>query len=232
MIEQSLLELLHSVDTPTVCNAIEVAQGKRGFSNFTRQTMQYAANGKQAMVGFAKTAKIAALAPPEEAPEIIKKRRMDYYRYMADVHVPSLAVIEDIDFPNCIGAYWGEINTTVHKGFGIEGALTNSVMRDLGDMAADFPVLAGSIGPSHGFVHVRDVDCDVSVCGMRVSPGDLIHADQHGALVIPTDVIGTLHAAINTLLKNEKIVLEPARQTDFDFEQFERYWELFEKART
>ena len=35
----ALLELLRSVDTPTVCNAIEVAQGKRGFNDFTRRTM-------------------------------------------------------------------------------------------------------------------------------------------------------------------------------------------------
>lgn len=35
----SLLKLLQSVDTPTVCNAIEVAQGRRGFNGFTRGTM-------------------------------------------------------------------------------------------------------------------------------------------------------------------------------------------------
>ena len=35
LIDSELLELLKSVDTPTVCNAIEVAQGKRGFSEFT-----------------------------------------------------------------------------------------------------------------------------------------------------------------------------------------------------
>ena len=34
-----LLNLLRAVDTPTVCNAIEVAQGKRGFNAFTRGTM-------------------------------------------------------------------------------------------------------------------------------------------------------------------------------------------------
>ena len=30
MIPDDLLELLRQVDTPTVCNAIEVAQGQRG----------------------------------------------------------------------------------------------------------------------------------------------------------------------------------------------------------
>ena len=40
IISEELLALLRQVDTPTVCNAIEVAQGKRGFNCFTRGTMQ------------------------------------------------------------------------------------------------------------------------------------------------------------------------------------------------
>ena len=136
-LDQELLTLLQSVDTPTVCNAIEVAQGKRGFSEFTRGTMICSAPKGGAMVGFAKTAKIAALSPPTEDQEIIKERRMNYYRYMSEVIGPAVAVIEDVDYPNCIGAYWGEVNTKVHKGFGLSGALTNGVMRDLGDLAED-----------------------------------------------------------------------------------------------
>lgn len=159
----SLLTLLRKVDTPTVCNAIEVAQGKRGFDAFTRGTMLCSSPSEPAIVGYARTAKIAALQPPSEAQEVIKERRMAYYKYMAEGPTPSVAVIEDVDFPNCIGAYWGEINTTVHKGFGISGALTNGVMRDLGDLPEGFPVVAGSVGPSHGFVHVRELDTPVSV---------------------------------------------------------------------
>ena len=36
---ESLFKLLETIDTPTVCNAIEVAQGKRGFNDFTKGTM-------------------------------------------------------------------------------------------------------------------------------------------------------------------------------------------------
>ncbi|MBD0864749.1 MAG: RraA family protein, partial [Rhodobacteraceae bacterium] len=141
-------------------------------------------------------------------------------------------VIEDVDFPNCIGAYWGEINTTVHKGFGISGALTNGVMRDLGDLPDNFPVVAGSIGPSHGFVHVREFDGPVSIFGMTVTPGDLLHADRHGALVIPPEVISDLLTDIETLLETEQVVLEPARQPGFDFAAFEAAWAAFEARRT
>ncbi|MEL7527097.1 MAG: RraA family protein [Pseudomonadota bacterium] len=227
-----LLDLLKSVDTPTVCNAIEVAQGRRGFNRFTRGTMLASDPAAGAMVGYARTARISALAPPTEAADVIKARRMDYYRHMSEGPRPALAVVEDIDFPNAIGAYWGEINTTVHKGLGLSGALTNGVMRDLGDLPEDFPVVAGSVGPSHGFVHVKEIGTPVKIFGLDIQPDELVHADRHGALVIPQDVVPLLAAAIGKLLETEKLVLEPARQPGFDFEKFQEAWAAFEKART
>ena len=230
--DTALLKLLREVDTPSVCNAIEVAQGKRGFANFTRGTMLCSAPTEPAVVGYARTAKIAGLQPPEEPVEVIKERRMRYYQYMSEGNLPAVAVIEDTDFPDCISAYWGEINTTVHKGFGLAGAVTNGVMRDLGDMAPGFPVVAGSIGPSHGFVHVKDIDCPVNIFNIIVNPGDLVHADRHGAIVVPAEVIDDLAAALLKMIETERLILEPARQDGFDFEAFEKAWAAFEAART
>ncbi len=229
--DPDLLDILSRVDTPTVCNAIEVVQGKRGFAGFTRGTMVCTEPGR-AVVGYAMTAQIAALAPPTEPPEVIRARRMAYYKAMHDAPKPSVAVIEDLDYPNCIGAYWGEINTTIHKGFGMAGALTNGVVRDLGDLPQGFPVIAGSIGPSHGFVHVRSLGQPVRVMGLEVRQGDLIHADRHGAVAIPSEVIPTLAAAIGKLQATERLILDPARQPGFDFATFEAAWAAFEKART
>jgi len=227
----ALLDILRSVDTPTVCNAIEVAQGKRGFNAFTRGTM-LCSDPQGVVVGYAVTAKIAAVKAPTEAPDVIRTRRMAYYKAMAEAPKPSVAVIEDQDFPDCIGAYWGEVNTTIHKGFGMSGTLTNGVMRDLGDMAADYPVVAGSIGPSHGFVHVTALGTPVQVFGLTVNSGDLIHADRHGAVVVPPDVIEQLAGAIAKMQETEQLVLAPARADGFDFAAFEAAWSAFEKART
>ncbi len=227
-----LLDLLRSVDTPSVCNAIEVAQKKRGFSNFTHKTMLINDSTYPAIVGYARTAKIAALHPPEEKPEVIKARRMQYFREMAQGPRPAIAVIEDVDYPDCIGAWWGGVHTAVHNGLGLCGAVTNGVMRDLGDMQPGFSVVAGSIGPSHGFVHVRELGTPVSIMGMQVEQGDLIHADRHGALVIPTEVIPELFAALTNMMETESIVLDPAREPDFTIEKLEAAWAAFEKART
>ncbi len=232
MMNDDLLTLLRKVDTPTVCNAIEVAQGGRGFDRFTKGTVLCSDLDAGALVGYARTARIAAVNPPTEPADVIKARRMDYYRHMAEGPRPGVAVVEDLDGENAVGAFWGEINTTVHKGFGLSGALTNGVMRDLGDLPPNFPVIAGSIGPSHGFVHVREIGTPVRVFGMVVKDGDLIHADRHGALIIPNADIPNLAAAIHTLLANEKLVLDPARVEGFDFDAFEKAWTEFEAART
>ncbi|MDQ1902135.1 RraA family protein [Paracoccus sp. WLY502] len=229
--DNALLELLGRVDTPTVCNAIEVVQGRRGFDAFTRGTMISTQPGRS-LVGFAVTAQIAGKVPPDEAPHIVRARRMAYYKAMHDAPKPSVAVIEDLDYPHCVGAFWGEVNATIHKAFGMAGALTNGVVRDLGDLPRDFPIMAGSIGPSHGFVHVRSVGEPVRVMGLEVRQGNLIHADRHGAVVVPPAVIPALAGAIATLQETERLVLDPARREGFDFAAFERAWSAFEQART
>lgn len=143
-----------------------------------------------------------------------------------------MVVAEDTDYPDCIGAFWGEVNTWVHRAFGMEGVLTNGVMRDLGDLAPGFPVLAGSVGPSHGFVHVTEFGRPVTVFGLRVENGDLIHADRHGAVVIPPDVLPGLSESIERLLACEALVLGPAKRGMTEFADFERAWSAFERART
>ena len=227
----ALATVLRAVDTPTVLNAIEVAQGKRGFQGFTRKTFLVAHSGLPAFFGYARTARIRAVAPSTESTDVIRARRMAYYKYMSEGPAHRIAVVEDLDGENAVGAYWGEVNTVVHKGLGIGGALTNGVMRDLGDMASDFQVLAGSIGPSHGFVHVVDFDVPIRIFGLEISPGDFVHADRHGAVVIPPDILPTLAENIAKMQESEALILGPAREQGFNFEKFEAAWAAFEKAR-
>ena len=230
--DDALLTLLRSVDTPTVCNAIETAQGRRGFERYTRGTVLASAPEYRAMVGYARTARIAARQPSGDAPDIVRERRLGYYRHMSEGPRPALAVVEDVDVPNAVGAYWGEVNTTVHKALGLDGALTNGVMRDLGDLPDGFPVIAGSVGPSHAFVHVVDFAQGARVFDLDIADGDLVHADRHGAVVIPTDILDDLAAAIETLFRAEACILEPARKGPMSFAEFEAAWAAFEQART
>lgn len=231
-ITNELLATLRGYDTPTVCNAIEVAQGKRGFSAFTRGTVVCPVPGDGPIVGFARTARIAGFHPADETTEATRARRMEYFRHMATGTRPAVAVIEDTDYPNCVAAWWGEVHTAVHKGLGLVGAVTNGAVRDLDSLEPGFAVIAGSVGPSHRFCHVREIGTPVDVFGLTVNDGDLVHADRHGALVIPQGVIPRLEASIRKLLATERIILEPARQEGFDIDALETAWAEFERSRT
>jgi regulator of RNase E activity RraA len=227
------VEHLGSFDTPTVCNAIEVAQGRRGFDGFTHRTMHWSGAPDLRIVGYARTARIAGRTAPEEPADLLRERRMAYFRSMASGPRPGIAAVEDVDGDAALGAWWGEIHAQVHsKVFKLAGAVTNGVMRDLGDMPDGFPVLAGAIGPSHGFVHVREIGTPVNIFGMTVRQGDLVHADRHGAVIIPMDVQEKLQAALDLLQKSEAIILDPLKQGPVGFEQFEDLWAQFERART
>ena len=94
----TLLKLLQSVDTPTVCNSIEVAQGKRGFNDFTRGTMLCSAPEEPAIVGYARTAKIAAVSPPTEAPDVADN--VLYDGQVADAAVKKLRDLKAADDPD------------------------------------------------------------------------------------------------------------------------------------
>lgn len=228
--DEALLERLRQVDTPTVCNAIERVQGSRDFDRYTRITMISSAPDAPAIVGYARTARVSARRPEENA-EALRNRRLEYYRYMAGGPRPGIVVIEDVDVPDVLGAWWGELNATIHRGFGFAGAVTNGVMRDLGDLPEGFVVIAGTVLPSHGFVHVLDVNTRVRVFGLDVSPGELIHADRHGAVVIPEGVIDGLADGIAGCLASERILLEPARREDFDLAAFEAAFANMERSR-
>jgi len=65
-----------------------------------------------------------------------------------------------------------------------------------------------------------------------VNPNDLVHADKHGALVIPNDTISHLENAIIELMDTEKLILNPARKSRMSFSDFEKAWETFENSRT
>ena len=126
------------------------------------------------------------------------QKRLDYLDYVAAAPRPSIVVIEDLDGEQVgYGAFWGEVQTNVHKALGCLGTITNGSIRDIPVIAPGFQMLAGSIAPSHAYVHVVDFGGDVKIHGMAVKSGDLIHADRHGAVVVPLDKIDAMKAALD-----------------------------------
>jgi regulator of RNase E activity RraA len=61
----------------------------------------------------------------------------------------------------------------------------------------------------------------VDIFGMLVSSGDLIHADRHGAVVIPHAVARQLPAAAALCGRREEPILRAARSPGFSIEVLE-----------
>ena len=226
----NLIKITSKYDTPTMCNAMDVILGTRSATGFTKNPVVTAQHSNQPIAGFAKTAKIRASSPPLISQKEINDIRMEYYEYIVKDEKDPLVVIEDTDFPNCIGAFWGELNVAVHRGLKIKGTVTNGLLRDLGMLDTDYQVVAGSIGPSHAFVHITELDTTVNILGLEIKPGDFIHADQHGAMTVPKKYLDALPHALELVVKKEVPILEAARRKDFNIEKlkkaFQTSWEI------
>ena len=128
-------------------------------------------------------------------------------------------VIQDLDSTPGFGAFWGEVNTHIHRGLGVAGCVTNGSMRDIPDSATGFQLLANRIGPSHAHVHVTNFGGEVTVHNMTVCSGDIIHMDQHGAVVVPQEAVQKLPAAIDLISRREARILDAAKSPDFNIDK-------------
>jgi regulator of RNase E activity RraA len=104
------------------------------------------------------------------------------------------------------------VNASLHKSLGSLGVITNGTVRDLEEVRrVGFHFFASGVQVSHGYAHLEDFDVPVEVFGMSVNPGDLLHADQHGAVVIPHEVAHAVAAAARRVETGEKPMLAACR---------------------
>jgi regulator of RNase E activity RraA len=221
----SLIERLSALDTPTVCNALELLAPQRRGWGFTVEPLVCVRPGLPPVVAIARTATIRAMHPSDLVGAPARELNDAYYGYIDAGPKPSVVVIQDLDASHRgYGAFWGEVNTHVHRGLGCRGVITDGSVRDLPVCAEGFQLLANRVGPSHAFVHVVDFGKPVTVAGMRVRDGDLIHADQHGAVVIPWNVVNDVNSAASTLARREKVIIDASKEPAFDADRLRKAW--------
>ncbi len=214
------LDALAEFDTPTICNALELVAPERRALGFNRRPLVAPFPAMKPAVGYARTAIIRSREPQQRNAADAKALRLGYYEYIAKAPLPSLAILQDIDGPDAgFGAFWGEVQTNVHKALGCIGTITDGSVRDIDQMATGFFVLAGSIMPSHAHVHLVDFGGTVSVAGMIVSSDDLIHADRHGAVVVPKEVAKRIPETAALIARREKVLLDAAKAPGFGMAQ-------------
>lgn len=205
------LEALAQWDTPTICNGLELIVPERRAMGFTTRPM-VAANPKlKPIVGLARTGLIRS----REVPRAAIPPREEWYDYVAAGDLPTIALIQDIDDQPGFGAFWGEVQSTVHLALGVLGCVTNGSFRDLDMLAPGFQLIACGLVPSHAHVHMTQMRCEVDIFGMKAAHDDVIHADYHGAVVIPADCVTKLPAAIDLVSRREKVILDMAKAPGF-----------------
>lgn len=209
--DASDLEILKQWDTPTICNGLEICAPERRAIGFTVEPMVAADRKLPPIVGLARTGLIRSKEPPVGPIPL----REDWYDYVAADGIPTIAIIQDIDDRPGYGAFWGEVQSTVHLGLGVLGCVTNGSFRDLDMLAPGFQIVGGRVGPSHAHVHMVQMNCDVSIFGMLVHSDDVVHADYHGAVVIPAAAVRKLPEAIDLVSRREKVILDMARSPGF-----------------
>ena len=216
---EALRAELQSFDTPTVCNALEALAPKRRGYGYTVQPLVCTRPELKPIVGVARTARIRSAHPSDVTGQAALDLSNAYYAYVDAGPKPSIIVIQDIDEQRGYGAFWGEVNSAIHLGLGCAGLITDGGVRDLPDIAPGFQMLAGRVIPSHAHVHVVDFGHPITVAGMRVADGDLIHADQHGAVVIPHDVADKVKEAALLIQRRERVIIDAAKQPGFNAEK-------------
>jgi regulator of RNase E activity RraA len=212
---------LRTFDTPTICNALELLAPERRSSGFTTETLICPFPERKPIVGYARTGMIRATERPLADAASQRRARLDYYRYVAEGALPKVIVIQDLDSRKGFGCFWGEVNTAIHQGLGCEGLVTDGGVRDLDMIAPGFGILCGKVTPSHVHVHPVAFGTEVDVFGMLVRSGDLIHADRHGAVVIPHAVAREVAAAAALCGRREAPILKAARSPGFSIEVLE-----------
>ena len=209
---QSQFNFLQSIDTPTVCNLVEIVVPERRGSGYTVKHLHCPFPELPPMVGFAKTVTFKAKDAVPLGQGGYMQKRLDYLDYVAGAPRPSIMIMEDLDGEHVgYGAFWGEVQSNVHKAPGCLGVVTSGSIRDIPMIAPGFQMLAGSIAPSHAFVHVVDFGGNVNIHGMAVKSGDLIHADRHGAVVVPLNTIDPMKDAAPKLAAKEAQIIDAAK---------------------
>lgn len=213
MLSVEQMEGLKKFSTPTISNAIEMFETRPRNEGFVGPEVRCLFPGLGRMVGYAFTAAISSDLPAQGCRVV---PRHEYWQATADVPGPRIAVIQDLDNPPGRGSFWGEVNANIHKALGFVGAVTNGGARDLDEMEAlGFFTFAGAVSVSHSYVHLVDFGAPVRVGGSVIAPGDLLHADRHGVVVIPAPIAGSLAETALEVEETERELIRYCQSAHF-----------------
>jgi 4-hydroxy-4-methyl-2-oxoglutarate aldolase len=211
------LNLLRITNTPTISNAMERLGIRDRNEGFTCGSIRAVFPELGVMVGYAVTVTMRSTQAP------VKKLALkQYWDHMAAIPAPRVVVVQDLDEPP-VGALWGEVNANIHRALGCIGVVTNGTVRDVDDVQPlGFHFFAAGVAVSHVWAFPEDFNKPVTVDGMTVRPGDLVHADKHGAITIPVDQVGPLLKAVAAVERYERPLIQLCKSPEFSTAKLEQ----------
>jgi len=211
------IQALKRYSSPTLANAIELFDLRPRNSGFMSSEIQCILPDLGVMIGFASTATIRA---EQLAGGGNEASRYEYWKSILGVPAPRVAVIQDLDQPPGVGSFWGEVNGNIHRALGCVGTVTNGGVRDLDEVRSlGFHLFASRVVVSHAYIHLVEIGIPVKVGGVVVNPGDLIHADQHGVLIVPREIVRELPEAVRKVETKERAIIDLCKSESFSIEK-------------
>lgn len=215
-VAREVLERLRAHSTPTICNAIEEFQIRPRNEGFMGPQIRCVYPDLPPMVGHAVTATIVA-----EQPDARRRgpSRMDFWDYILTIPAPRVVVMQDLDLTP-VGSYWGEVQANIHRALGCIGVVTNGGVRDVDEVAAlDFHFFSSCLLASHAYVHLVDFGGTVTVGGLQVRPGDLLHGDKHGVTNIPGEMAPRIDEAVQAVAERERRIIDTCQAEPFELDK-------------
>ncbi|MCH8200162.1 MAG: RraA family protein [Chloroflexi bacterium] len=215
-LSEQQLAALRAWPSPAIANAIETFDVRSRNSGFMGPEIVCRFPELPPIVGYAATGKIRASIPPAQDAETVGREQ--WYAHIESLPEPRIIVLQDMDQPP-VGSFWGEVNGNIHRALGAVGVITDGGVRDLDEVRAlGFQFLAKELLVSHAYIHLVEVGGPVTVGGLTVNPGDLLHADQHGAIQIPHEIAREVAAAAQAVEDRERVIINYAKSEGFSSE--------------
>ena len=205
------LDKLREIDSPTISNAIETFDARDRFDGYLGPEIRCIFTDMEPMVGYAVTVTIENVAPGEPADG---ERKFDFFEALEAAPKPAVCVFKDISPNPRRASQWGEVLATTTKALGAIGVVTDGTVRDINEVRAigGFHYFAQGVCVSHGELQMVDVNVPVEISGCTIKPGDLVHGDLNGVVLIPNEIADSVAGAAAGIYAQEGKMLEAFRK--------------------
>ena len=222
------LDGLRRFDSCMIANAVETFNVMLRNTGFTSGNVHCIFPDGPPMVGYAVTARLSSGEPPIGGGAF--HDRGDLWRFLLRSASPRILVLQDMDDPPGRGAFVGDMHAAVLKALGCVGYVTNGAVRELASIhSMGLKLFAGNVTVSHAYAHIFDLGAAITIDGMEVHTGDLLHGDRHGILSIPPDIAAALPEVATRLQRAERKVIDYCQSSGFSVEGLA---EVMKKANT